>query len=379
MNEHSTWVGIDDHKMSLTIAHVGGAVGVEPIRRSIPNEDKALRRYFRRLAREQGSDELRVCYEAGPNGFSLKRRLEALGLATVVVVAPSLTPRRSGRSVKTDNRDAADLARLYRSGELTEIAVPDEDDEAARDLGRTYHQVRQEIMRKRHHILKFLVRRGRIFRDGRHWTIKHRQWLKGQRWDHWMDEISYGELLVGLGELEERQGRLAGALQRLVEQSPWRETAAVLRCFHGIDTQAAAVLATEVFDVRRFSHPRQLMSYLGLTPCVMQTGESERHGAISKTGNRHVRFLLGQIAWHYRHRPAVGQKLRQRREGQPAWAIAIADRAQRRLYQRYRQLLQRGKPAQKAVTAVARELIAFIWEVMVEAELRSNLRTQAAR
>ncbi len=378
MSKDITWVGIDDHKMSLSTALLRGSDRDEPELRKVANDDRALRRWVRRLERESTGCEILICYEAGPNGFALKRRLESMGSVQVEVIAPSLTPRRSGQRVKTDSRDAAKLVHLYRSGELTSIAMPDEEDESARDLGRTFQQVKQEILRKRHHILKFLTRRGRIYREGQNWTLKHRRWLKGQQWETWSDEVSFGELTTGLRELEDRRLRLEQGLFRLAEEESRAVMVSVLRCFHGIDTMAAVILTTEIFDVGRFKTPRRLMSYLGLTSGVDQSGDKERRGGITKTGNRFARFTLGQIAWHYRHRPSVGARLRKRRQDQPLWAIAIADRAHQRLYRRYWALVKRGKPAHKAVTAVARELVAFLWEVMIEAKSRAELLTDTA-
>ena len=374
MKKSITWVGIDDHKKKLFIAILHGPDEDKGELREIPNEDRALRR----LEREAGGGEIRICYEAGPNGFSLKRRLEALGPVSVDVIAPSLTPRRPGQRVKTDSRDAWKLAHLYRSGELTSIAMPVEEDESARDLVRTHQQVKTEIRRKQHHILKFLTRRGRIYNETRNWTLKHRRWLKALQWDHWPDEASFGELITGLGELEERRRRLEVGIDRLAAEDSRAALVGVLRCFHGVDTVGAVMLSTEVFNVERFESPCRLMSYLGLTASVDQSGDRDRRGGITKSGNRFVRFLLGQTAWHYRHRPSVGHALRKRREGQPAWAIAIADRAHRRLYRRYWALVNKGKSSPKAVTAVARELVGFLWEAMIEAQMHANGEKQEA-
>ena len=372
MAEDITWVGIDDDKRKLTVAVLRGSGEREPEVRSVENEDRALGRWVRRLEREAAGGEIRMCYEAGPNGFALKRRLEALGPVVVEVVAPTLTPRRAGRRVKTDPLDARQLAQLFRSGELTEIAVPCEREEAARDLVRTYHRLGQEITRKRHHLLKLLLRRGRIYREGKNWTQRHRTWLAAQHWEDWKDAATYEELTSGLRELEDRQGRLLRALDRVAGEEACALEAAVLRCFYGIDTAAALTLATEIFAVERFRRPRELMSYVGLTPSLYQSADKEIRGGITKTGNRYARWVLGQVAWHYRHRPQVGPALQRRRQGQPAWAVAIADRAHRRLHQRYWALLQRGKPVHKVVTAVARELVSFVWEALHEAKVRAR-------
>jgi transposase len=370
MCESTTWVAIDDDKMNLTVAVLHGASEREALVSRIPNEDRALARWHRRLLREAGENEIRICYEAGPNGFALMRRIQRLGPVIVEVVAPSLTPRRSGQRVKTDPIDAARLVHLYRSGELKPIAVPDEESEATRDLVRTYHQVGVEVTRKRHHILKFLVRRGRIYRAGAHWTAKHRAWLQAQAFEAWQDTFSFEELLSGLRELEDRRARLLVAMEKVAQDSERAFEVGVLRCFRGIDTTMALTLVTEVFDVQRFCHPRELMSYVGLTPRVYQSGSRDTRGPISKAGNRFARWALGQIAKKYRHRPAVGAALQRRRRGQPAWAVQIADRAQKRLHDRYWALLAREMPPSKASTAVARELVAFIWEALIEARRR---------
>ncbi len=367
-----TWVGIDDDKKNLTIGVLRGSQEQEADVCRIANEDRAIRRWVRKLMKTAAGGEIRMCYEAGPNGFALMRRIEAMGPVIVEVMAPSLTPRRSGQRVKTDPIDAKKLAALYRAGELRAIATPDEDSEAARDLVRTYHRVAVEVTRKRHHILKFLIRRGRIFRDGRHWTNRHREWLRSQDWDNWEDRASFGEMATGLRELEDRRRRLEAALDDLAQEDSRAIGVAALRCFQGIATPTALTLVTEIFRIRRFARPRDLMSYLGLTPTVYQSGERESRGGISKAGNRYVRWVLGEVALHYRHRPGVGRALKRRRKGQPAWIIEIADRAHQRLHRRYWALVNRGKPVNKVATAIARELVGFVWEMLMECERRTE-------
>ena len=376
MKKNITWVGIDDHKLELKVAVAQGKA--EPAIHSVANEERALGRWVRRLVRESDGGEIRMCYEAGPNGFALKRRLEGMGPVLVDVVAPTLTPRRPGRRVKTDPRDALELVNLFRAGQLTAVAVPEVTAEAARDLCRLHRQVGEEILRKRHHIQKFLVRRGRIWHQGRNWTGAYWRWLRQQSWDDWKDQICFDELLAGFQELEERQHRLEDAMRRLAAEDRWLVPVSVLRCFHGIDTVAGLSLVTEIFDAQRFRTPRELMAYLGLVPSVRQSADRERRGSITKTGNRFARWVLGQIAWQYRHPVKVGLSLKKRRQGQPTWAIAIADRAHRRLHRRYWALVGRGKLVQKAVTAVARELAAFVWEALTEAAVRSTQNTQKA-
>lgn len=378
MAKRITWVGMDDSKLDVKVAVIRGERSREVEERTIPNEDKALQRWVRRLERESGGGAIRMCYEAGPNGYALKRRLEGMGSVEVEVMAPSLTPRRSGQRVKTDRLDARRLVLLYRSGELTPVTVPSEGDEAARDLVRLVTRVTEERTRKRHQIQKFLVRRGHVWREGKNWTGKYRQWAEGLEWANWEDRETFGELWMGLGELDERLGRLNAALERLAQEDRWALEVGVLRCFQGIDTRAALTLVTEIVDIHRFGHPRDLMGYLGLTPTVSQTGESEHRGGISKTGTRYGRWVLGQVAWHYRRPVKVGVRLRQRRQGQPSWAIAVADRAHRRLARRFQALTARGKSPHKAVTAVGRELLAFVWEALMEAASIERLTNQRA-
>ena len=313
-----------------------------------------------------------MCYEAGPNGFALMRRLEAMGPVVVEVMAPSLTPRRSGQRVKMDPIDARKLAHLYRADELRAIAVPGEDSESSRDLVRLYHRLGEEGTRKRHHILTFLIRRGRIYRDGSHWTGKHRSWLRAQRFESWKDTVAFEELLSGLAELEARRQRLMESLEKLAREEAYAAEAGVLKCFRGIDTATALTLVTEIFNAERSLHPREMMGYFGLTPSVYQTAEKDSHGGITKAGNRYARWVLGQAAKHYRARPQVGADLKRRRRGQPVWAIEIADRAHHRLHKRSWALLLRGMPNAKVTTAVSRELVAFIWEALVECRRRSR-------
>lgn len=371
MSKRITWVGIDDDKMNLTVAVLRGHQKEAEVRR-IPNEDRALRRWVRRLVREAEGGEIRMCYEAGPNGFALMRRLEAMSPVVVEVMAPSLTPRRSGQRVKTDPVDARKLVHLYRADELRAIAVPGEDSESSRDLVRLYHRIGEEGTRKRHHILKFLLRRGRIYRDGSQWTGKHRAWLRSQRFESWKDTVSFEELLTGLAELEARRQRLMASLEKLAAEDAHTAEVGVLKCFRGIDTAMALTLVTEVFNAERFAHPREMMGYFGLTVSVYQSAEKEARGGITKAGNRYARWAFGQVARHYRGRPVAGVELKRRRRGQPAWAVEIAERAQHRLHKRSWALLLRGMPGPKVTTAVARELVAFVWEALVECRRRSR-------
>ena len=368
MHEAITWVGIDAHKKTLQFAVLESGQLREW---EIANESKAIRRVARKLVK-QAPGEVRCCYEAGPVGYALKRELEAAAPELVCeVIAPSLIPVKSGDRIKTDRRDARKLATYLQAGLLTEVHPPSEQDESARDLTRCRRALKGDLMRARHRLSKWLLRRGMHYTEGKvQWTGMHRRWLKSLTFERGTDQVVFDQYLLGIEQLDLRLKELDAELQKLAESESYREPVGWLRCFRGIDTVAAMTLLTEVHDFRRFDSPLQLMSYLGLTSSERSSGESRNQGAITKTGNTHARRMLVEVGWHYRHRAGVGAGLSARRKGQPAWAIAIADKAQMRLCKRYQRLLARGKPPQKATVAVARELAGFLWAVLREGEQR---------
>ena len=192
----------------------------------------------------------------------------------------------------------------------------------------------------------------------------HHKWLRSLRWEHGVDRIVFDQYLLAIEQLLERLQHIDTELKKLSESEAYREPVGWLRCLRGIDTVAAMTIVCEVHDFRRFESPRQLMSYLGLTPSEHSSGTQQNKGGITKAGNSHARRMLIEVCWHYRHRAGVGAGLRARRDEQPGWAIAITDKAQLRLCRRYQRLVARGKPSQKAVTAIARELVGFVWALM---------------
>jgi transposase len=215
-----------------------------------------------------------------------------------------------------------------------------------------------------------LLRRGIYWTPGRNaWTQAHRGWLNGLRFDRAADAVVFNDYLLAIEQLESRLQSLDEKLQELSQEAPYREPVAHLRCFRGIDTVTAMTVVSELYDIARFGSPRELMGFLGLVPSEQSSGSTERRGSITKAGNSHVRRVLVEAAWHYRHRPGVGQALAKRRRGQPAEVIAIADRAQHRLFRRYWTLMGRGKPSPKAVVAVARELVGFVWAALVSSQV----------
>ena len=365
MRKGITFVGMDAHKKAINVAMLLPG-SRSPVDWQVTNEPAAVRRLVRKLRRE-ASGEVRCCYEAGPVGYSLQRQIMSDKSAGLIceVIAPSLIPVKPGERVKTDRRDARKLAELLRAGLLTEVHPPTEAEEAVRDLTRCREDAKEDLMSSRHRLSKLLLRRGLVYGiTPRAWTQAHRQWLRTLTFDHEADQAVFDDYLLGVEHLEERILTLDTKLSALAQQDPYREPVGWLRCFRGIDTVTAMTLVTELHDFRRFQSPRQLMAYLGLTPSEHSSSDKRRLGSITKAGNSHVRRVLVEASWHYRHKPGVGKNLRQRREGQPGRVIALADKAQQRLNRRYRRLTERGKPVNKAIVAVARELVGFVWAAL---------------
>ena len=292
------------------------------------------------------------------------RELEDAGLECIVV-APALIPVKPGDRIKTDRRDARKLAELLRAGLLTEVHAPTAEQEAVRDLSRAREAVKRDQIRMRHRLSKFLLRRGVRWTRGRKaWTQTHLEWLRGRRLEYAADQAILDDHLLGLEQIESRLTAFDAKLEAVADEAPYREPVGWLRCFRGIDTLTALALVAELHDWRRFASPRALMAYLGLVPSESSSGGKERRGAITRAGNVRLRRLLVEAAWHYRHRPGVSYRLRERRAGQPARVIAIADRAQHRLHARYTRLQARGKTHNKIIVAVGRELVGFLWAAM---------------
>ena len=359
MGKDTTYVALDDSQRRI-VAGILRAGEMEPELREIANEPTAIRRLFARLTRE---GPVSACYEAGVSGYDLYRQLAALGVACQVM-APGLTPQRPSQRIKTDRRDAGKLVRLFRAGELTPIHVPNEADEAVRDLVRCRDDVRRDVMRWRHRLLKLLARHGRVYSAGKHWTQAHWRWTRSQRFEPLPLGRAFEATLVAL---EQALGRLAELDQELItiaQSAPYREPVGWLRCFRGIDTLSALILVAEIVDFQRFHRPRELMAYLGLVPSEYSSGDTQRRGGLTKAGNTHARRVLIEAAWHYRHRPTLSPALARRSRGEPPEVMTQAWRAQQRLNRRYRHLIGRGKRPPVVVAAVARELVGFLWAAL---------------
>jgi transposase len=360
-----TFVGMDAHKKAINVAMLLPGQH-QPVEWQLANEPAAIRRLAKKLQRE-APGEVRCCYEAGPCGYVLQRQLESAGVICEVV-APSLIPVKPGERIKTDRRDALKLARSLRSDDLTAVHPPTSADEAVRDLCRCREDARKDLLRARHRLDTFLLRRACLYAlTRRRWGQPYRAWLGRLKFEHAADQVTFEDYVRTIEQAEERLRRLDAQLAAVAEQDPYREPVGWLRCFRGIDTVTAITVVAELHDFRRFLTARALMAYLGMVPSEHSSGQHQHRGAITKAGNIHVRRLLIEAAWHYRHRPHIGVGIRQRRTGQPEGIIAIADRAQDRLCHRFRTLTARGKIPNKAVVAVARELVGFIWAALYPA------------
>lgn len=358
MGEGTTFVGLDVHKETIAVATAAAGGGEPRSLGTIPNTPAAVAKLVRKLG---PSKNLRCCYEAGPCGYGLHRQLTELG-AESVVVAPSLVPTKPGERVKTDRRDALRLARSHRSGDLTPVWVPDEEHEALRDLTRARADARADRHRARQRLGKFLLRQGLRPPDGvRPWTVRHRTWLTGLRLARPAQQAVLREGLHAVDEAGARLDRLEDELAEVAQTGPHAALLSGLQCLRGVGLVTAATLVAELGDVARFDRPRQLMAYAGLVPSEHSSGTRQRRGGITKTGNAHLRFILVEAAWHYRHPSAVRGELKRRQLGQPPAVTDLAWRAQVRLHKRFGRLLGRGKLKQQAVVAVARELLGFIW------------------
>mgnify|MGYP002632415661 CR=1 FL=1 len=363
MKESITFVAMDVHKKQHSVAMLLPNAQT-PDEWTVVNTAAALKKMVRRICKKAPGRVL-VCYEAGVCGFALQRQIQSYNeRVTCIVIAPSLVPITPGQRIKTDRRDARKLVKYLKAGMLTEIHPPDEEAESIRDLVRSREAAGEDLLRARHRLLKFLLRRAMHYRDGHHWTQKHLRWLSGLRFDREQDQYIFRGYLSEIGHHKDRVAELTGVIEAAAVKAPYAEPVGWLRCFRGIDTVTAMTIVTELYSFERFSSPRQLMSYLGLVPSEHSSGESEHKGGITKTGNRRVRRVLSQAAWHQAKFPGVSAALKMRRKGQPQWAIDLADRAMHRLYSRYKRLVYKGKVPTVAATAVARELAGFIWATL---------------
>ncbi len=370
MKEGTTHVALDAHMRMLQVAMLLPGKDV-PLEWQVANENGAIRRMVKKIRRE-AKGEVLMCYEAGPCGYALQRTLKELGV-DCVVIAPSLIPVKPGDRIKTDKRDARKLVGLFRAGLLTEVHPPTPGEEAVRDLSRCREDAKADLVRARHRLSKMLLRRAITWNGGKkNWTQAYMDWLRTIDFAHPADKRVFDDYLLAIEHLNVRIKELVCALEAAAQEDTYRERVAALRCFQGINTVTAITVVAELHDFRRFKSPRELMGYLGLVPSEHSSADSRRQGSITKAGNGHARRVLIESSWHYRHRPRVGPQLQIRRKGQARSVIAVADKAAIRLYRKFSRLDARGKPRNKIVVAVARELVGFLWAVLYPASAKAS-------
>ncbi|MGE5605981.1 MAG: IS110 family transposase [Bacteroidota bacterium] len=362
---YTKFVGLDVHKSTISVAIAHPGIGQAEFLGSIPNTPQAIVSLVKKLGDPQ---RIKFCYEAGPCGYGLHRQLIQLG-ASCMVVAPSMIPTKPGEHIKTDRRDAKKLARLLRNNDLTPVWVPDKRQEALRDLLRARQDACADLLRKRNQLTKFLLRLGLTPPEKtKAWSVKYQRWIESIRLEEQSQQfvlqeyiyaIDYGKSRVILYEKEIEQAVLVLTDQQLLK---------ALQALRGIQLITAATIIAEIGDLTRFRTASQLMAYAGLVPREHSSGDNRWLGKITKAGNSHIRFVTVETGWHYRHIPKVGQQLKKRQLELSDEIKAISWKAQNRLHRKYVTMVAKGKPKQKAVVAVGRELLGFIWSIAKQIE-----------
>ncbi len=364
MQKFSKYVGLDTHKDTIAVSVADAGGGGARYFGEVANKPAAIRKLMKRLSPE--GEVVSYCYEAGPCGYGLYRQITESG-HDCMVVAPSLIPTRPGDRVKTDRRDSEALARLHRAGEFTAVWVPDEDQEAMRDLTRAREDMKQLERRSKQRLNAFLLRHGRNYESGKSkWTQAHWRWLERIKFVQPVQQIVMQEYIDSVQQLQSRVLELEAEMARALQE--WRLAPVVeaLMALRGCRLITAMTVVAELGDISRFDSPRQLMAFLGLVPSESSSGPNRRRGGITKTGNGHVRRLLIESAWCYRFPARKSAPLQRRAERTSTAVQAIAWKAQKRLCARFRHLNDRGLMRVKISTAIARELSGFMWAIACE-------------
>lgn len=354
------WIGIDDHADKWTIAHLKGSEEKPAKEFELMPDEGGYRKLIAYAKQLEG--EVRIVYEAGPCGFELYRRLTKAGLQCQVA-APSLTPVKPGDRVKTNRRDAAKLAHYHRSGELTMITVPGEEQESLRDLVRGRAAIKKDILAVQNQITKLLLRYGHRYRDGKAWTGRFWVWLRAIKLKGEWSQSVLTEMIVTLEHRTEQLSRFDQMIADAAKKSEFKTYVNGLRVLRGLDTLSAMTLLSELGDLRRFGSAPQLMAAIGLVPSEYSTGDTTSRFSITKAGNAHVRHIAVEAAWHYQRRITQGRTIMARRKGQPQELVEIAQKCDLRLNRKFHRMTSRGKRSTVAAVAVARELIGFIWAI----------------
>jgi len=365
------YIGLDVHKETIAIASACGGNREDAVYYGQCGGSVLVAvRTLRKLAKQLGVEfrELKVCYEAGPTGFVLARRLIRYGV-DCVLMAPSKTERKPNEKIKTDKRDACKIARLFRNGDITPVRIPPVLDEAVRDVCRARTDASDDLSRSKQRLGAFLLRNGFTYSGKCKWTPAHMRYLRELVMPHDAHKIVLEEYMQAIDTGIDRVARLVDRMKQLLKGWEWEPVVRALMACKGFQEVAAMTVISELGDLRRFSHPRALMSFLGLVPDEDSSGPRHRQGSITKCGNSHCRWMLVECAQHFRRAPKVGSALTTRQQGQSGAVKELSWRMQNRLHQRYVKLKARGKNENKVIVAIARELSAFIWELQVKLNL----------
>jgi transposase len=365
MENHSiVWVGMDTDGKKNQIAMYRGWNDTPSAEWEAGMDEKGIKRLIERLKRESG--EIRCVYEAGPCGYDLYRKLRKAGIHCDVI-APSLTPQKPGDRVKTNRRDAQNLGRLYRAKELTVIDVPVEAQEALRDLTRAREDVREDLTRRQHRLNRFLVRQGYSYRQGEKWTLKYWAWVRKIRFEDSNLQTVMDESIRAIEQSQEQLKSYTFKVEENAKKPEYAKRVERYQTLRGVKVLTAMTIVAEVGDMRRYGSAPQFMASTGLVSSEYSTGEHQRRGRITKTGNAHLRRVLVESGWHYRHRMIAGGGIQKRRRGQQVSVVSIAERADQRLNRKFRRMVDRhNKKPQVAAVAVARELAGFVWAIGIQ-------------
>jgi transposase len=368
LDKSITYVGLDVHKDTIAVALAeAGAHKDAREYGKIANTPAAVNTLAAKLSR--AGNELRFCYEAGPCGYGIQRQLTLAG-HECVVVAPSLIPRKPGDRIKTDRRDAINLAKLHRAGELTAVWIPDQAHEAIRDLVRTRLAAVRSLRQARQQLSGFLLRHGRHYNRPA-WTLMHRRWLAGLTFEHAAHYVVLEDCIAAIEAATARRDRLEAHIETALADWSLAPVVKALQALRGLAMIAAATLVAELGDITRFANPRQFMAYLGLVPSEHSSGSTRRQGGITKAGNGAARRMLIEAAWCYRFPPRISRNLLLRQETLSKPTRDIAWKAQERLCRRYRKLTHAGKLKTVVTVAIARELSGFVWAIAKQTQATS--------
>jgi len=362
----NAYIGLDVHKETIAVAVAEDGISKEILfLGNISNAPHCISKMIRKI--EDKHNILEVVYEAGPCGYGIYHQLQSMNIPCTVVSPAHIFKRPTDR-IKNDRRDAIALARLARAGELTKVWVPDKRHEAMRDLVRARQVFSRDLKMSRQRILSFLLKYDRKY-DKKNWTARHGLWLANQKFDHTAQQISFQNYINAMEQIKTRRGEIEQQIRDLLPEWQLGPLVEALQALRGVALIIAVNTIAEIGDLRRFSNPKQLMAFLGLIPGEHSSGATIRQRGITKTGNSGLRSLIYEAAWSYKTTPKIGAHMVLKAPDVSQAIKDIAWKAQLRLNKRYKKLVSQGKKSQVAITAVARELVGFMWAIANEVKI----------